>query len=606
MRIRLYGRDFFEIMKINYKKPGLERYLVSVNLVAATVAAATFVSLYGFHEPLLKIWILHLIQFTMLAVFVSEKVIRFYNAVSKREYLRVNWFEVPLLVVFVLSFLAAGQWYSFLDPDAGRMLSLGVYLILQVVAKACHGCVNLAASGENPTKALIGIFLALIIVGASLLCLPKSYVGEPTSPVDALFTATSATCVTGLIVEDTGSHFSFMGQIVILSLIQLGGLGIVIFGAVLALLLGQALSIRESVAMQDLLSAQTLGRIGNIIGFIFVTTILLEALGALGLMGMWPTDQTVADKWFFSIFHSISAFCNAGFSLYEDSLVGFSGKWQVYGVISSLIILGGLGFGVLYDIAAVTFDYVKRHCRKKGDFHDIITKQAPRKVSLQTKLVLSTSAILIVLGAVALLLLENNSLGSHQNQASGGQRFLSAIFQSVTTRTAGFNSVDISQMSPASKQLMMVLMFIGGSPGSTAGGIKTVTLAVILMVAYATLKKRSEVDVFKRSVSVAVAGRAITVVLLFALVFLFVSFALSITERQSGFAMSDIMFETMSALGTVGLSCGITAELTTAGKLLIIATMLIGRLGPLTLLAAMTFNLKPAGYSYPEEPIIVG
>ena len=153
---------------------------------------------------------------------------------------------------------------------------------------------------------------------------------------------------------------------------------------------------------------------------------------------------------------------------------------------------------------------------------------------------------------------------------------------------------------------MMVLMFIGGSPGSTAGGIKTVTLAVILMVAYATLRKRSEVDVFKRSVSVAVAGRAITVVLLFALVFLFVSFALSITERESGFPMSDLMFETMSALGTVGLSCGVTAELTTAGKLLIIATMLIGRLGPLTLLAAMTFNMKPVGYSYPEEPIIVG
>ena len=598
-------------MKIHYKNPALERCLVSVNLIAATVAASTFVSLYGFKEPLLRIWILQTVQFAMLAVFVSEKVLRFVNAVSKREYLRVNWFEVPLLGVFVLSFLASGHWFSFLDPDAGRMLSLGVYLILQVVAKACQGCVNLAASGENPTKALIGIFLALIIIGAFLLCLPKSYnlddpKEKPTSFVDALFTATSATCVTGLIVEDTGSHFSFMGQVVILSLIQLGGLGIVIFGAVLALLLGQALSVRESVAMKDLLSAQTLGRIGNIIGFIFVTTVLLETLGAFGLMGMWPDDLPVSEKWFSSIFHSISAFCNAGFSLYSDSLIGFSGRWQVYGVVSTLIILGGLGFGVLYDIAVVTFDCIKRRCRKKGDFHETITKQAPRKISLQTKLVLSTSAILIVSGAAVLLLLENNSVGANESRHSGGQRVLSAFFQSVTTRTAGFNSVDISKMSPASKQLMMALMFVGGSPGSTAGGIKTVTLAVILMVAYATLRKRSEVDVFKRSVSVAVAGRAITVVMLFMFVFLFVSFALSITERQSSFMMSDIMFETMSALGTVGLSCGITAELTTAGKLFIIATMLIGRLGPLTLLAAMTFNLRPAGYSYPQEPIIVG
>jgi len=580
--------------------------LVSINLIAATVAASTFVSLYGFDKPLIDDTVLHLIQFAMLGVFVCEKIIRFFNADSKGEYLRVNWFEVPLLVIFVLSFMASGHWFYFLDADAGRMFSLGVYLVLQVVAKACQGCVNLAASGENPTKALIGIFLALIIIGACLLCLPKSYVDKPTSFIDALFTATSATCVTGLVVEDTGSHFTFMGQIVILALIQLGGLGIVIFGAVLALLLGQALSVRESVAMQDLLSTQTLGRIGNIIGFIFITTILLEALGALGLMGMWPADAPVAEKWFNSVFHSISAFCNAGFSLYQDSLVGFSGKWQVYGVISSLIILGGLGFGVLYDIATVSADYVRRHCRRKGDFCDMFTKQAPKKFSLQTKLVLTTTVILIAAGALILLLLEKNSVGANGSQASSGQRVLSAVFQSVTTRTAGFNSVEVSEMSPASKQLMMVLMFIGGSPGSTAGGIKTVTLAVIFMVAWATFRKRSEVDVFKRSVSVAVAGRAITVVLLFISVFLFVSLALSVTERHSGFAMEDIMFETMSALGTVGLSCGITAKLTSVGKGLIILTMLIGRLGPLTLLAAMTFNLKPVGYSYPEEPIIVG
>lgn len=593
-------------MKIHYKNKNLERLLVTINLITATVAASTFVSLYGFDTPLLPESVLHIIQFAALAIFIGEKFVRFFNAVSKREFLQVNWFELPLLLIFVLGFVASGHWFSFIDPASGRMLSLGIYLILQVVAKACHGCINLAATGENPTKALIGIFLVLIVVGASLLCLPKSYVSEPTSVVDALFTATSATCVTGLIVEDTGSHFSLMGQVVILALIQLGGLGIVIFGAVLALLLGQALSVRESVAMQDLLSAKTLGRIGNIIGFIFVTTILLEVAGAFCLMSMWPEDQATTSKWFFSIFHSISAFCNAGFSLYKDSLIGFSGKWQVYGVISTLVILGGLGFGVLYDIAIVTADVLKRFFRRKGDFCDIITNHPPRKISLQTKLVLSTTVTLLIFGAIMLLLLENNTSGPQKKDIGTGTKILTAFFQSVTARTAGFNSVEISEMTPASKQFMMVLMFIGGSPGSTAGGIKTVTLAVILMVAYATLKKRSEIDVFKRSVGVAVAGRAITVVILFICVFLTVSFALSITERHSGFLMSDIMFETMSALGTVGLSCGITEKLTTAGKLLLIATMLIGRLGPLTLLAAMTFNLKPAGYSYPEEPIIVG
>lgn len=598
-------------MKIQYKNAVLEKIQASVNLFTATLATSAFVSLYGFDAPLLSVGALYLIQIAAFLIFASEKVIRFFNAVSRREYLQANWFEVPLLIFLIGAWAGAGSWFAFEEPASARLLSLGIYLILQVVTKACRGCVNLAASGRNPTKALLGLFLVLIVVGASLLVLPKSYVSEPTSFVDALFTATSATCVTGLIVQDTGSHFSLMGQIVILSLIQLGGLGIVIFGAVLALLLGQALSVRESVAMQDLLSAQTLGKIGNIIGFIFITTILLEATGALLMMGMWQDGAAVAgsvqDQWFSSIFHSISAFCNAGFSLYGDSLIGFRGNWQVYGVISFLIVLGGLGFGVLYNIAGVSMDTVKQFFSRRRNSSEVFQQKVPKRIALQTKLVLSMSLILIILGAGAILVLENNNSGIANNEsASGSQRVLAAVFQSISSRTAGFNTVDVSAMAPASKLVLGLLMFVGGSPGSTAGGIKTVTFAVVLMVAYATLRKRQQVEIFRRSIGIVVVGRAITVVLLFVFVFLIASLALSVTERGNGFAMGDTMFEAMSALGTVGLSCGITDELTTAGKLIIIATMLIGRLGPLTLLAAMTFNLKPVGYSYPVEPVIVG
>jgi trk system potassium uptake protein TrkH len=437
--------------------------------------------------------------------------------------------------------------------------------------------------------------------------LPKASAAENISLVDALFTATSATCVTGLIVKDTGSDFSLMGQVIILALIQLGGLGIVVFGAVFALLLGQALSLRERVAMQDLLSARTLGRISNIIAFIFVGTILIEAVGAVTMFAMFDDVPgwigNVRQQWFCSIFHSISAFCNAGFSLFSDSFASYNKRPQVYTVICPLIILGGLGFGVLYDLVNIAAERVKRFFKKRFSKHYRFSMAAPRRMQLQTKIVLSVSALLIVLGMLAILLFERYTGESGSAENPG---VLGALFQSITARTTGFNTVDISQLSAPSRFILILLMFVGGSPGSTAGGIKTVTLAVVIMTAIAALRKREEVEMFKRSVRIVVVGRAITVTLLFVLVLFGATLVLSITESANGFTMSDIFFEAGSALGTVGLTTGITGSLTTAGKLIIIAVMLIGRLGPLTLLAALTFNLKPVRYNYPDEAIIVG
>jgi len=594
-------------MRIVYKNKQLERILIGVNVLMSAVVAASFVMLFGFDEPLVAVEILYAVQVALLCVFIVEKMIRLINSASKAEFWRGNWFEIPLLLALGIAVFGAGRWFGKTDPVAVQHFAVGIYLVLQVVTKVCRTVVNMAASGRNPTQILISSFLVLIISGAGILWLPKSSADERVDFVDALFTATSATCVTGLIVRDTGSDFSLMGQIVILSLIQLGGLGIVVFGAVFALLLGQALSLRESVAMQDLLSARTLGRISNMIAFIFVGTLIIEAAGAISMFGMWDDVPgrvaNVQQQWFCSIFHSISAFCNAGFSLFDDSLISYKRSWGVYAVICPLIILGGLGFSVLYDLFNITVGRVKRFLKGRFNRHYRFSREAPKRMQLQTKIVLSISAFLIVLGMLAMLLFERYAGGSGSAENPG---VLGALFQSVTARTAGFNTIDVSKMSSSSRIILMLLMFVGGSPGSTAGGIKTVTLAVVIMTAFAALRKRQEVEMFKRSVRIVIVGRAVTVTLLFVAVLFGATLALSITENANGFTMSDIAFEAGSALGTVGLTTGITPSLTTAGKLIIIAVMLIGRLGPLTLLAALTFNLKPVRYNYPDEAIIVG
>jgi trk system potassium uptake protein TrkH len=564
--------------------------------------------MFGFERPLLPAWIVYRVQIGLLCIFLLGKVVRFLNAEQVKEFLIVNWLEIPLLIGLVAAVAGSVRWSGRFEPGAVRHFAVGIYLVVEVITKICRTVVGLAATGRNPTQTLIASFLVLIIVGAGALSLPRSSAGGPVGVVDALFTATSATCVTGLIVKDTGRDFSLMGQIVILTLIQLGGLGIVVFGAVLALLLGQALSLRESVAMQDLLSARTLNRIGRMIGFIFVFTVFIEAAGALSLLGMWDdvpgriTD--IRQQWFCSVFHSISAFCNAGFSLFSDSFVSYNRSWNVYVVVCPLIVLGGLGFGVLYDLVNLAADRVKRFFKKLFSKRYRFSMVAAQRMQLQSKIVLVVSFTLIVVGALAILLFERYSSGG--NPANPRAGIAGALFQSITARTAGFNTVNIRGLSSSSRFILILLMFIGGSPGSTAGGIKTVTLAVVIMAAVAALRKRSEVEMFGRSVRVVVVGRAITVMLLFAAVLFVASLALSITENDSSFTMSDIMFETASALGTVGLTTGITPSLTTAGRIIIILVMLIGRLGPLTLLAVLTFNIKPARYNYPEEAVVIG
>ncbi len=592
-------------MKIQYKNKVLELVLIAVNMLAAGFVAVSFAMLFGFDRPVLPAQLLYVSHAVLLCIFISEKIIRLFNSLSLKEWGRANWYEATLLLALGVSLFGAGRWFAVENASAVRHAAVGIYLIVQVIAKLCRTSVNMAASGRNPTQTLIISFLVLIVSGGFMLMLPKASTGENLGFVDALFTATSATCVTGLIVKDTGRDFTLMGQIVVLTLIQLGGLGIVVFGVVFGFLLRQALSVRESVAMQDLLSAQTLSRIGHMIAFIFVGTIVIEAIGAVTTFSMWDDVpgmvSNVQEQWFCSIFHSISAFCNAGFSLFDNSFVSYSNSSRIYTVICPLIILGGLGFGVLFDLFTISIDSVKRFVSKRLNRRSSFMVAVPPKLKLQSKVVISVSVMLIIVGMLSIALFEYTTGG----ESAKDGLVLKSLFQSVTARTAGFNTVNVSEMSASSRMILMMLMFVGGSPGSTAGGIKTVTLAVVIMTAFAALRKRQEVEMFKRSVRIVVVGRAVTVTLLFVVVLFSAALALSITENANGFTMSEIAFEAASALGTVGLTTGITPSLTTVGKLIIIAVMLIGRLGPLTLLAALTFNLKPARYNYADEAIIV-
>jgi trk system potassium uptake protein TrkH len=570
-------------MDIVYKNKTLERSLILLNFTVTSIVIIVALAQLGFYRPTLSDAKMYLILTAAVFLFIAEKLIRFFNAHSKKDFLHLFWFEFVFIALFVvLLFSASALW------------AMGVYLLLQIIAKVCRTMVNLAAAGRSPAIALTGSFVVLTLGGAVLLMLPRCCT-QPATFIDALFTSTSAICVTGLATKDIGTSFSIVGQTVILCLTQLGGLGIVIFGAVFALLFGQSLNVRQSVAMQDLLSAQTVNKMAKALAFVFIATFVIEAWGAICLYKMWdlapPLPAHITSKWFCSIFHSVSAFCNSGLGLFPDSFVKYNFDWRVYGVICPLIILGGLGFGVLenlYDIVAYKIKYLFN-----------VNYIRPPKMALQTKIVLLVTAILIVAGTLGLLIVHNNTGKSHINLAD-------AFFQSVTARTAGFNTIDINALSVPAKMILMILMFIGGSPGSTAGGIKTVTLAIIIMAVYATIRKRTDVEIFKRSVPLVTVGKALTVLSMFMFVLLSATLLLTITERHNNFDTSSIMFEATSALGTVGLSCGITSSLTTAGKIIIIITMLIGRLGPLTLLAALTFNVRPARFNYPTESVVVG
>ena len=440
----------------------------------------------------------------------------------------------------------------------------------------------------SPAQLLAISIAGLIAAGAVLLRLPVSAAGEPLSMIDALFTSTSAVCVTGLIVVDTPVVLSLFGQVVLLILIQCGGLGYMAITTVVAVAIGKQLTVHERITLQEALNVQTMDGLVRFTVAVLKLTLAFELTGAVALAVWWAADLGPARAMYYGLFHAVSAFNNAGFALYSDNLMRFRGDWLVNLVVSVLVICGGLGFVVLTELGRL---------------------RQTRRLSVHTRLVLAMTAILIAGGTALLYVLERTNPGT-----IGGlpvsEGLLASYFQAVVARTAGFNSVDLGAMTSASLFLLIILMFIGAAPGGTGGGVKVTTFAITVAALWATVRGREDATMFKRRLTPALVARAFFISLIAFLALNAVAALLLVTEGRS---LLPTLFETTSAFGTVGMSTGerglpvsLVGHFSTAGKSLIALMMFMGRIGPLTLAVAVARGRTPARITYPEGKVLIG
>jgi trk system potassium uptake protein len=436
----------------------------------------------------------------------------------------------------------------------------------------------------SPPQILVLGFAAIIFIGTALLMLPISTsTGEPLEFIDALFTSTSATCVTGLVVVDTGTTFSSFGEVVIMMLIQIGGLGFMTMATLFALALKRRISLKDRLILQEAMNQSSMEGIVRLIRRVLLYSLIIEACGAIILSIRWAFDMPIGQAIYYGVFHAVTMFNNAGFDLFGDfrSLTGYVYDPVVNIVVMFLIVSGGIGFIVLSDL----IDFRKQ-----------------RRLSLHSKVVLTMTATLLLVGFIVILIFEftnPKTLGS----LNWGGKFFGALFQSVTPRTAGANTIDITGLRQATQFFIVILMFIGASPGSTGGGIKTTTFTIMVGAVIAMMRGREDIVMFRYRLAQERVLKALTIALLALLLVLTVSMILSTTEEGS---FLEILFETTSAFGTVGLSMGLTPELTGFGKILISITMFAGRLGPLTLAYALGPKKGKELYRHPEGKMIIG
>jgi trk system potassium uptake protein len=434
-------------------------------------------------------------------------------------------------------------------------------------------------------------FIAVILLGTILLIMPFSTSnGNWNDPIVALFTATSAVCVTGLAVVDTGTDFSFLGQLFILLLAQIGGLGYMTTTTFLILLMGRKFDLRQKVAIQQALDRPGMSGSAQIIRSIIATTLFFEITGIFLLMTVFVPEKGWQEGTWLSIFHSVSAWNNAGFSLFPDSLISYQSSPLVILTISGLIIFGGIGYQVILDM------YLWLRAKIMGKTTYLV-------FSLDFKVATSTTVILLVLGTIALFFIEIRNYSTF-GQFDLPEKILVAWFHSVTTRTAGFNSIDISEMTNAGLFITIALMFIGASPGGTGGGIKTTTLRVLTSCTQSILQGKEEVLLYERKIAISLILKAIGVVFGSLATVIIITILISITDPKLAFL--EILFEVVSAFATVGLSTGITGSVSTAAKLILILTMYIGRVGILLLMSSILGDPRPTRINYPEENLLVG
>lgn len=548
---------------------------------------------------------LHLINFYLAALFIGSVSIAIrYFLSGERPGIKVRITDIVILVLFVFLFLIklelfTDTWEFLLFFNDKGWLHLGMFLYF--IREFSSLRINLKRQYFNPAQLFVASFLAIILFGTFLLLLPNAtYTGI--SLIDALFTSTSAVCVTGLIVVDTGSYFTQFGQNVILVLIQLGGLGIMTFASYFSYFFRGKTSYETQLMMKDMTNSQKIGEVFSVLKKILLLTFSIEFIGAILIYLNLNRENfaNIGDRIYFSVFHSISGFCNAGFSTLENSLYepGFRFNYPLHLVIAVIFILGGLGFPIVLNL----FSYLR---------HLVINRLLPLRtsgtglhkawvVNLNTRIVMVTTTVLLAVGTLLFYILEyNNTLAEH----SGIGKVVTAFFGAATPRTAGFNTIDFSAVHFATLMVVILLMWIGASPASTGGGIKTSTFAVTTMNFLSLARGVNRIEIYKREISEVSLRRSFAIV---ALSLIVIGMAITfIATLDPHLDIIQIVFECFSAYSTVGLSMGLTSSLSEWSKVVIIVTMFVGRVSTLTILIAVLRRLKHLNYRYPTEEVLI-
>lgn len=588
-----------EIYKI---KSPLLQFLGVLALASAASGGVIIIYYIGFSNTSDQVgYLSHLLNIILL-FYLVRYVMLFLLDFNPLTFLRQNWAEALFLLIVLLEWIASQffdvtllEWIlqstTGYTPRVLFIIQSALFGVLTMMAFLKSGF-NLAKLHLNPAALLSLSFLLLITFGTIILSLPEMTNHQNISVLDALFTSTSASCVTGLIVQDTADFFTMRGQLAIMILIQLGGLNMVIVATFISSLYRGRGSLMSARILSSMLDTDYTQNLKIIIRKVVLYTVIIELAGIIAIFFSWGQYpfSSIAEKVYFSIFHAISAFNNAGFSLFSNGLneTALQHQYALHLVIAFLIILGGLGFLVLQDI--FSFESI----RKKKPYRW-------RKLQLHSRLVLRITGVLLLIATVGFYFLENSNSLVGRSMAG---KIITSFFQAVTLRTAGFNTIDISSIATPTLLFFLFFMFIGASPGSTGGGIKTSTFSIAIQAAIANIRGKENVEIYRRTIPWEAVNKTYAIIIIsMAILFVF-TVALSITEQQ--FALKAIIFEAFSAFGTVGLSMGITAELSDIGKIIIILLMYIGRLGSLTLGIALSRKVKYKNYKYPEAHFIVG
>lgn len=580
--------------KLLYVSKGTAYFILKIaSILTALIAFGLIVYGFGFFLDPGEMEFLYHCYDVLILSFLINYLFRILYSFKRVSFLKRTWFECLLLCIVVANFFLE-DIYGIVSQRVFYKNYIVFYLILLSGYEFVKFSTRINLVKFRPTTMFLVSFILLIGVGTILLMLPTSTEGRTSMPfIDALFTATSASCVTGLIVVDTATYFSLKGQLIILLLFQLGGLGIISFATFFSTFFTKGVGIKHQTIMQDIYSTESLVSAQNLFKTIIVITLVIEFLFFVAIFFTWGGQaqfDSLGQKIYFSAFHAVSAFCNAGFSLYSEGIYEpvVRSAYLLHIVIAVAVILGGLGFPVLEDI----FSIHKMRERLKYPWKDW---------HLATKVSLYTSAALILFGTVSFYFLERDHVLKEMNLT---EQFIVSFFQSVVARSAGFNTINLGSVSEATAMILIFLMFIGASPASTGGGIKTSTFLIIFITAIATITEKGKVEIGRRTVTQDIIFRAFSI-FAFAVAYNFTCIII-LRISEPGVAFVDLIFEQISAFGTVGTSRGITSSLSFVGKSMIMMSMFVGRVGLITLAIALSKRAVSTSYRYPNAHIMVG